>query len=244
MTIRFIEETATTAGDSESPSLAGEDSASTAASPFGSPLSKPGRFIAGVVLAAALSAGGPTGLATLTTGFGSRRRYAIAGESGTEAREVDLALQHEVQELFEQASSEFFQDGVHSYFSRRLLVLLAERGREAVQSIAIYLFSGQANPDVSSEALRWLAEFHDPATLSQRWSIFQRSLQDPSPRVRDGAILGFAALDDARALPVLADALSLEQITELRRLIEQVVDQLHSTTHGSSATNSKGESLA
>jgi hypothetical protein len=104
--------------------------------------------------------------------------------------------------------------------------MLAMRGQAAFRAIAEYLFSGNAKPDVVSEGLRWLADFNDASTLTQRWAILQQTLKDRSPRVRDGAILGFAALDDPRARPLLVGARQLEQIAELRALIDQVVAQL------------------
>jgi hypothetical protein len=103
---------------------------------------------------------------------------------------------------------------------------MEEHGQDAFRAIAQYVFSGSAKPDVVSEALRWLADFNDPSTLSQRWAILQRTLNNPSPQVRDGAILGFAALDDPAARPLLLNARNWEQIAELRALIDQVVAQL------------------
>lgn len=99
------------------------------------------------------------------------------------------------------------------------------------------------NPDVVSEALRWLADFRDPATFSQRWSILQQTVRDRSPRVRDGAILGFAALDDPRARPLLAEARNVEQIAELRQLFDKVIQQLDATTHAPIPPNRTGEPL-
>jgi HEAT repeat protein len=131
---------------------------------------------------------------------------------------------------------------MHSPFSRALLAIVARHGRTAFQAIAEYLFSGAANPDVTSEALRWLGDFEDPATLPQRWVILQRTLEDQSPRVRDGAILGFAALGDPRARPLLLEAQEAEQIAELRLLIDQVVKNLN-PTHASATPHSSTESL-
>ena len=188
-------------------------------------LARPGLFIAGLVLSALLPAGGTPGAFSVAD-LSRRRRDDVTAESSTAAVEVDPLLLKEIRELFEQGASEFFHDGVHSNFSRTLLKTLAQHGQAAFRAIADYLFSGNAEPDVVSEALRWLADFNDASTLSQRWAILQRTLKDRSPRVRDGAILGFAALDDPRARPLLLEARNLEQIGELRALIDQVVAQL------------------
>ena len=42
-----------------------------------------------------------------------------------------------------------------------MLRLVAEHGRAAFKAIAEYLYSGDASPDVASEALRWLADIGD-----------------------------------------------------------------------------------
>ncbi|MEK7992330.1 MAG: HEAT repeat domain-containing protein [Planctomycetota bacterium] len=220
-----VEDTASTSPH-EAPAQTGEGpTTGLPADVVGLRLSRPGLYIAGVVLIAGLTTGGPQ-LALSVADWIRRRRDDVAAECSTAAVEVDPLLLREIRELFEQGATEFFHDGVHSNFSRTLLKTLAQHGQVAFRAITEYLFSGSAKPDVVSEALRWLADFNDASTLSQRWAILQRTLRDRSPRVRDGAVLGFAALDDSRARPLLLEARNLEQIGELRTLIEQVVAQL------------------
>lgn len=225
MTLERFKETASTSREEAPPQT--EEGASTGplTDVVGVRLARPGLFLAGVVLIAGLATSGATGAFSVAD-LNRRRRDDVTAESSTGAVEVDPLLLKEIRELFEQGASEFFHDGVHSNFSRTLLQTLAQHGQAAFRAIADYLFSGNAKPDVVSEALRWLADFNDASTLSQRWVILQRTLKDRSPRVRDGAILGFAALDDPRARPLLLEARNLEQIGELRALIDQVVAQL------------------
>jgi HEAT repeats len=187
-------------------------------------LARPGRFVAGLVLSA-MTTVGPQ-VAFSVADLSRRRRDDVTAESSTAPAEVDPTLVREIRELFEQGASEFFHDGLHSNFSRKLLKTLEQHGQAAFRAIGHYLFSGNPKPDVVSEALRWLADFNDASTLSQRWAILQRKLKDPSPRVRDGAILGFAALDDPRARPLLLEVRDMERIVELRKLIDQVIAQL------------------
>jgi len=190
-------------------------------------LERSGVLLAGLVLWAALTTAGPTGTAPIGPYF--RRRNEIAAESSTAELERDPELAKQVEQIFKQGASEFFQDGMYGHFSRALLAVLAQHGRAAFRAIAEYVFSGSGSANVVSEALRWLADFDDPATLPERWAILQRTLQDRSPQVRDGAILGFAALDDPRARSLLLQTQASEPIPELRRLIQQVVDQLNAT---------------
>ncbi|MCU1334528.1 MAG: hypothetical protein JWO19_109 [Bryobacterales bacterium] len=153
------------------------------------------------------------------------RRRTIA-ESSTTAHEADPELVHEIYELLEGGSYEFFQDGVESEFSRKLLQMLHRHGRDALEAIAEYLFSAKASPDVASETLRRVADVSDESTLSRRWQILKDSLRSQSPRVRDGAILGFATLDDPRATSLLSEARTAERVHELQVLIDQVLTQL------------------
>jgi hypothetical protein len=155
-----------------------------------------------------------------------RRQGEIVAESSTAEIECDPELVVRISELFERGASEFFRDGMSSDFSRALVAILAQNGRSAFRAMAEYVFSNGASPDVVSEALRWMAEFDDPSTLPQRWAILQRTLRDRSPRVRDGAILGLASMNDSRALPLLLEAQKGEPVAELRRVIEQVVERL------------------
>lgn len=225
MTVELFKDTASTSPEEAPPQTDEGASTGLPADAMGIRLARPGLFIAGLVLSAALATGGPAGTFTFAD-VSRRRRDDVTAESSTAAVEVDPLLLKEIRELFEQGASEFFHDGVHSNFSHTLLKTLAQHGQTAFRAVADYLFSGNAKPDVVSEALRWLADFNDASTLSQRWAILQRTLKDRSPRVRDGAILGFAALDDPCARPLLLQARNLEQIGELRALIDLVLAQL------------------
>lgn len=238
MTVQFVEETVATNLDD---ALEANET-STARPVTEVPVSRWSTLIATVVIASALAYVGTGGTVQIASHTG-RKRFEVA-ESGTAVVESDPELVNQVNELFEQGASEFFEDGVHSAFSRSLLLMLAEHGRMAFMAIAEYLFSANIKPDIVSEALRWLADFSDPATLVERWSILQRTLHDRSPRVRDGAILGFAALDDPRARPLLIEARHVEQIAELRRLIDQVIEQLNATANAASAAHRPTEPMA
>ncbi|MCL4500040.1 MAG: HEAT repeat domain-containing protein, partial [Chloroflexi bacterium] len=211
MKIERIEESASTSPQDLPPQADEGSSTGLPGDVISARVRRPGPFMAAVVLGAALALGG-TEAPFLAADLSRRRRDDVVVESSTAMVEVDPILLNEVRELFEQGASEFFQDGVHSSFSRTLIKMLAQHGRAAFRAIAEYLFSGNAKPDVASEALRWLADFNDPSTFSERWTILQHTLRDRSPQVRDGAILGFASLDDPRARPLLSEARDVEQV--------------------------------
>lgn len=165
-----------------------------------------GKFLATAVLTA-------ISLASMDswTGHLYRRRQDTIAESSTSSLDVDQSLLQEVTHLFEEGANEIYHDGMYSKFSRELLALLAQHGKLAVRAVAEYLLSGEAKPSVASEAARWLAEDSDATTYLERWTILRELLSSSSPVVRDGAILGFATLDDARARDVLITARQSEE---------------------------------
>ena len=185
--------------------------------------SRRAKWLAAIVLGAAMATGP---VPSSVTHPYSRRRGEFPAESSSLAAAIDAVLLQNVKDLFEKGAAEFFQDGMDSNFSRSLLSLLGSRGADALSAIAEYLSWNEGNPEVVSEALRWVAEFGGPETLPKRWFILRRGLKSRSPVVRDGAILGFAALDDLRARSILLEARESEQIRELQLLIDRVAARL------------------
>jgi HEAT repeat protein len=196
-----------------------------------------GLVAATAVLFTALSLGGSQ-FADL--GSSVRRKEGDEfSDTATAVSETDAELVEEVRALFDEGATEFFQDGIQSQFSRSLVALLATKGNAALRAIAQYVSSDCANPDVVSEALRWLADYPDPAFANERWRLLLQTLRHPNPRVRDGAILGLSTLDSPHALPMLEEARSTETIRELRRLLDAVIEQLVQTAHAAAASNSQ-----
>jgi hypothetical protein len=181
------------------------------------------RIFAAVVLAGALGAG-PAPVPVMAA-WGSRREEPATASSVFSPSEYPW-LDLYVKTLFDKGAAEFFSDGVEGEFYRSLVDLLARYGNRAISAIADYLFAGCGEPEVVSEALRWLADHGGPETLSIRFSILLHGLNNTSPAIRDGAILGLTALDDPRAEPSLLRAGRVEEIKALQRLIEQAVSRL------------------
>jgi hypothetical protein len=164
----------------------------------------------------------------------SLRRREIVTSAESSPTSVDPAIVEQMRQIFVRGASEFFEDGRDSNFAQELLLSVMEYGNAAIDAISEYLFSSAANSDVASEALRRLAEVEDRRVLASRWALLQRGLRHRSSRVRDGAILGFASLDDRRALELLKSVETEERVPELRHLIQKVIEQL-GTTHGEAA---------
>ncbi|MGE0363257.1 MAG: HEAT repeat domain-containing protein [Vicinamibacterales bacterium] len=242
MTIQLVEDTAATIDEPEAVLQCDDSSSSTAPEARSAKQMQPGMLVAALLVAATLTAGGATGVSGFRPYFAPRRLEEWT-DSATGETECSPELTQEVRDLFALGSSEFFEDGLHSRFSRALLMMLSLHGRAAVLAIRRYVQSADPKPDVVSEALRWLADIADPTSLPERWALLQDALNDGSPRVRDGAILGFAALDDPRALPMLRLAREHEPIDELRRLLSQVMTQLTNTEHATAVADGSRESL-
>jgi hypothetical protein len=164
-----------------------------------------------------------------------RGEIVISAESSPEGMNPELA--QKMEQIFERGASEFFEDGMDSNFARELLLSILEYGTSAIDAIAEYLFSSTANSDVGSEALRRLADIDDRRIPASRWALLQRGIRHRSPRVRDGAILGFASLDDPRALELLKSVETEESVPELQHLIQKVIEQL-GATNGKAAAQS------
>lgn len=83
-------------------------------------------------------------------------------------------------------------------------------------------------PEVGGEALRWLGRIDHAESYEYRRWLLERSLSLSSTRVRDGAILGLASMDDKHAIPYLKRAIEEEQCSELKADMESVLEQLES----------------
>jgi len=140
-------------------------------------------------------------------------------------READ-ELTKELSRLFLAAKDETFEDGMETAFSRALQLLIEKHRDAAVDALTQLIVGGEVSPAVASEALRWLGYMEDAATHAKRRRLLERCLNDPSSRVRDGAILGLAFMDDPQAIHCLKMAIEREAIGELKEDMEQVLAQL------------------
>lgn len=135
-------------------------------------------------------------------------------------------LSKRIRILFTAAKEEVFEDGYESKFSRELISLVQQYDEQAMEPIIRLIVNEQVNPEVAAEALRWLGETEEPLTRSSRRWLFERTLYSSSSRVRDGATLALASLDDPHAIPYLRRAIEQESYPELRKDMEQVLEQL------------------
>jgi hypothetical protein len=151
-------------------------------------------------------------------------------------------IAQQIEALFEAAKEERFEDGMESEFSNELISLVEEHGSAAIHALTNLIISEGVNAEVVSEALRWIGWMDTPLLHHDRLWLLVRSLDHSSARVRDGAVLGIASMDDPDAIPYLRKAIQREGNTELRKDMEQVLVQLENTTQSvSSKTDTKGQ---
>jgi hypothetical protein len=131
-----------------------------------------------------------------------------------------------LQTMFREAREYRFEDGMESPFSAELSALVEHDGNRAVQALAGLLIGELIDAEVAAEALRWLGLINDPETADTRRWLLERCLWLSSARVRDGALLGLAFMDEADSLPSLMRAMQREVVPELRDDMQQVIAQL------------------
>ena len=131
--------------------------------------------------------------------------------------------------LFQAARGQHFEDGLESEFSNELIALIEKHDEVAINAIARLVGSAIVHDEVVSEALRWLGRMNHPSTYHSRLLLLEGSLFSPSARVRDGAALGLAAMDDSHAIFYLEQAIQMEKQAELREDLKQVLTQLEAS---------------
>jgi hypothetical protein len=148
--------------------------------------------------------------------------------SSTELYELSDALYSKIETIFWTAKGEVFEDGMESAFSQQLISFVKRYGNNVLESITCLIVYESVDPEVSGEALRWLGRIEHAESYKYRCWLLERSLSLSSTRVRDGAILGLASMDDKHAIPYLKLAIGKEQCFELKADMELVLEQLES----------------
>ena len=138
-------------------------------------------------------------------------------------------LDSELKDLFALSRGENFEDDIESAFSRNLVALIEKHENIAIDLISDLIASGNVDLEVASEALRWVGHIENSATYQARLQLLERSLFSLSARIRDGAILGLASMDDPASIRYVKEAIRRETIGELRQSIQQLLEQLIDT---------------
>lgn len=173
-------------------------------------------------------------VAVAESGENATSLETVEAEASTKANEEGdrLIVEHfraRLERLFWDGRDDVFEDGMESEFSRALVVCIERGGISAVAAIREIVTGGHANEEIVGEALRWMGLMDQPSTRTTRRRALENALISPSARVRDGAALGLAFMDDPAAIPSLKKAIGEEDLDGLRRDLEQVLAQLEDT---------------
>ena len=142
-------------------------------------------------------------------------------------------IDKKIEELFDFAKEQEFEDGMESEFSRGLISFIKKHGNDAVKAMTPIFIHEEKNAEILSEALRWIGRLEHPSSdlyLNRLW-LLERCLFCSSPQVRDGATLGLASLNDPHAIYYLKQTIKREKYSELREDMEQVLLQLEDTAN-------------
>ncbi|MCY3947412.1 MAG: hypothetical protein OXF44_14135 [Anaerolineaceae bacterium] len=142
---------------------------------------------------------------------------------------IPESLVEELRQIFFEAREEVFEDGMDSVFSRQLVDFMESHGRLAIAILSDLLLSEKVNAEVAGEALRHVGYMEDQSTWLARRGLLECCLFGSSARVRDGAILGLAAMDDPESIPCVEQAVACESIAELQEDMQAVLEQLRDT---------------
>jgi hypothetical protein len=113
-----------------------------------------------------------------------------------------------------------------------LVAFIEKYGRKAIEALTPIFINEKINPEIISEALRWIGRMEHPQTYANRRQLLEKCLFSSSPYIRDGALLGIASMNDRNSIHPLKLAIAKEKISELCDDMKQVLFQLESNGNG------------
>jgi hypothetical protein len=128
-------------------------------------------------------------------------------------------LKSRIRVVLTDAEHEELEIGVQSTFSRRLLALVAEHGKRAVEALN----------ELMGILLRELGRVRDESSRQVRRKLLSDLLRSRYVQVRHASATGLAELDDPEAIPALETAIDRERFDAPREHLALVLDQLRDT---------------
>ena len=146
-------------------------------------------------------------------------------------------LEKTIAKIYANGRRETFEDGVESEFSIALIALVKEHKAEVLRILTSYVDDQYVNMEVFSEGLGWIGYMDDENELGiwkeRRLFLEYCLLNSLWARVKDGAGLGLASMDDPASIPALRIAVNRESEPRwgpsLKENLQQVLDQLIET---------------
>ena len=135
-------------------------------------------------------------------------------------------------ELLETLSLAHLDDLEHSEeteFAKKVLGFIDHYHSYAVDALSDYIEANPSKTDLAHEVLRLVGQSEDSPSQVERRQLLERNLLSHSPRIRYGAILGLAYMNDPNSVHQVKRVLEQEKTKVLRKILNQLLDQLQST---------------
>ena len=147
--------------------------------------------------------------------------------TSTESRKNEY-IYPQIEYIFGEAKKEYFEDGMESKFSQKLVSFIRKYKQDAIEAITCLIVYEKVNSEVAGEALRWIGRMEHPESYVFRRWLLERSITLSSNYVKEGALLGIASMDDKHAIKYLQKAMEIESCNEFKSDMKQVLEMLES----------------
>lgn len=164
---------------------------------------------------------------------GTSTRPSISEYNTTVQRPIPEILEREIDGIFDSADIDTFEYGYKSEFAKSLERVIREYGNLAIGAIQQCITLECVEKDVIIETLHTLGRIQHVSTHYPRLVALLSNLLSPSARIRCGAALGLAYLDDPKAIVYIRLAMEHEISQSARICLQRVLEQLETTRHNS-----------
>lgn len=138
-------------------------------------------------------------------------------------------LESTVGDLFECADVDDFSYGYNNRFSEALESFVRTFDNPSIEAIQQHITFTETDEIAIVEALHVLGCIQHQPTHQERLLLLLHMLFASSARIRCGAALGLAHLDDPKATPYVKNALKDERFASAKTCIQRVLEQLEDT---------------
>jgi hypothetical protein len=125
-----------------------------------------------------------------------------------------ILLQHSHAESSEESDAQLYE---------QINAFVLEFGRQAITALTPSVLLNKASQDTICTVLQILGRLESNTGYQSRLWLLELMLTSPYPRVRYGAALGIAYMDDERAIPYIHKALERESIPDLKGIFNKLL---------------------
>jgi len=158
--------------------------------------------------------------------------FDIASATDLDVAQSPEGIMNRIKDVLIVGEGEMLESGVVSELAEELAEVVRLFGSSAIRNIANNIFDGTVGPTVASEVLCILGDLDDGVTHDDRLSLLIKGLSNKSSRIRVGAVLGLARLEDLRSIDHLEAAHANEPYEFLQRYISQAIQVLKEHNYG------------